>query len=80
MGTDKQPLNLPADGTVYTMEELRRLDPSGSLAKQARRQLDDLSGLIERTKKDLAATPRQRSKATPPPPTFPEQEVSDTWR
>lgn len=54
-----RPLDEITDGATYTMAELHALDPSGTLAKQARRQIDDLPGLIERTRANLAApTPR----------------------
>jgi len=38
------------DGATYTMSDLRRIDPTGGLSRQAKKQVNDLSGLVARVR------------------------------
>ena len=48
MSTPDHPVEKLVEGELYTMADLRRIDPTGGLATQARKQINDLSGLVAR--------------------------------
>lgn len=54
--TDTEQPDRLEDGQTVTMADLRRLDPSGGLARAADEQLKDYTGLVKRTQDTLAAS------------------------